>query len=173
MRIVGPPHLGVVRGLGSMEGCRRRLLDARPGPPRNPGSRGSRGPLAHSSADLRSGLPPGPGRGCAFAQRVDLRGSRGHSSEAEHQLPKLRTGVRFPSPALAHHPSPEAIFADFPSCRKPPSLSFVPQRMGASRPSIVVNSNQKRTADTSDFDSVVAPSVRYEQSVLCKRHSWT
>ena len=37
----------------------------------------------------------------AFAQRVDLRGSRGRSSEAEHQLPKLRTRVRFPSPALS------------------------------------------------------------------------
>jgi hypothetical protein len=36
----------------------------------------------------------------AFAQRVDSRGPRGRSSEAEHQLPKLRTRVRFPSPAL-------------------------------------------------------------------------
>ncbi len=35
-----------------------------------------------------------------FAQRVDLPSSRGRSSEAEHQLPKLRTRVRFPSPAL-------------------------------------------------------------------------
>jgi hypothetical protein len=29
-----------------------------------------------------------------------VAGARGRSSEAEHQLPKLRTRVRFPSPAL-------------------------------------------------------------------------
>ena len=29
-----------------------------------------------------------------------MAGARGRSSEAEHQLPKLRTRVRFPSPAL-------------------------------------------------------------------------
>ena len=65
---------------------------------------------------------------------LDQRISADLASSAKRHpigLPKLRTWVRFPSPALAHHPSPEAIFADFPSCRKPPSLSFVPQRMGA------------------------------------------
>jgi hypothetical protein len=37
----------------------------------------------------------------AFIQRVVFRSSRGRSSEAEHQLPKLRTRVRFSSPALS------------------------------------------------------------------------
>ena len=32
-----------------------------------------------------------------------MAGARGRSSEAEHQLPKLRTRVRFSSPALSKH----------------------------------------------------------------------
>ena len=39
-------------------------------------------------------------RQIAFTQRVEFPRSRGRSSEAEHQLPKLRTRVRFSSPAL-------------------------------------------------------------------------
>src|ERR1700722_4698100 len=38
----------------------------------------------------------------AFTQRVEFPRSRGRSSEAEHQLPKLRTRVRSSSPALAN-----------------------------------------------------------------------
>src|SRR5580700_10060233 len=57
--------------------------------------------LAPSDRDLPSLVRSAfAGRLCAFPQRVDLPGSRGRSSEAEHQLPKLRTRVRFPSPAL-------------------------------------------------------------------------
>ena len=43
-------------------------------------------------------------RETAFIQRVVCARSRGRSSEAEHQLPKLRTRVRFSSPALDEPP---------------------------------------------------------------------
>ena len=97
-RIVGPPHLGVV-GVWTDARVRRRLLDARAGPSLKPRLPRPGAPLAPSrgpDASIDGSLSRQP----AFAQRVDLRGSRGRSSEAEHQLPKLRTRVRFPSPAL-------------------------------------------------------------------------
>ena len=54
-----------------------------------------------------------------------VAGARGRSSEAEHQLPKLRTRVRFPSPALTEYPSSSGLLrrsllsskrSDRPSC---------------------------------------------------------
>src|ERR1700722_9834331 len=46
------------------------------------------------------GTTPRPG-GSAAGVADSVNGTRGRSSAAEHQLPKLRTRVRFPSPALA------------------------------------------------------------------------
>ena len=63
----------------------------------------------------------------AFSQRVDSRGSRGRSSEAEHQLPKLRTRVRFPSPALSHR---RPLVARSPS----PALTETPETPGHTNP---------------------------------------
>ena len=63
----------------------------------------------------------------AFTQRVVFPRSRGRSSEAEHQLPKLRTRVRFPSPALARNPRSAATFEATPPCGKPAIFSFVPR----------------------------------------------
>ena len=83
-RIVGPPHLGVV---GRMEsptlpaapvGCPACLA-------RNPAS----GPSRTASVEWSRAVS-GPGAGVCPACR--FAGSRGRSSEAEHQLPKLRTG---------------------------------------------------------------------------------
>jgi hypothetical protein len=47
---------------------------------------------------LRTATDGAPGQHALLL--LDLDGLRGCSSEAEHQLPKLRTRVRFPSPAL-------------------------------------------------------------------------
>ena len=46
--------------------------------------------------------PPGSARMRWHHRRDRVSAPRGRSSEAEHQLPKLRTRVRFPSPALAN-----------------------------------------------------------------------
>ncbi len=63
---------------------------------------GLRVPLScHTLPHSRAYLAVFGRREFAFTQRVEFPRSRGRSSEAEHQLPKLRTRVRFPSPALA------------------------------------------------------------------------
>ena len=116
------------------------------------------GPVQHRATGLRVPLSchtaPHSGaylavfghREFAFTQRVEFPRSRGRSSEAEHQLPKLRTRVRFPSPALTKRPgqghgiavSPRrvrGIHVPFRAIREvydsPSGLDLVERSMGA------------------------------------------
>ena len=133
-RIVGPPHLGVVGGSGAgFPSFRRRPLDARGRPPRNlagsssrGASSGTPGPAIRRSchsvqqpwratfvphcATFSGHLAVFGQREIAFTQRVVCARSRGRSSEAEHQLPKLRTRVRFSSPAPIRNRRSDPIF---------------------------------------------------------------
>jgi hypothetical protein len=100
-RIVGPTLQDVVESPPLLTG---------------PGRKGAAGP-AQAGRATETGVPNRPpsvqyaaaievrrttqGRGATvFSQLIGLRRFRGRSSEAEHQLPKLRTRVRFSSPAL-------------------------------------------------------------------------
>src|SRR4029079_2290962 len=58
----------------------------------------------HSVSHTNSILPHSEARagGCRTEVLCYSRHLRGRSSAAEHQLPKLRTRVRFPSPALSN-----------------------------------------------------------------------
>src|SRR5690625_2405888 len=61
---------------------------------------------------IRAEVTPGPELPYQTARAVCSMSARGCSSMAEHQLPKLRTGVRFPSPA----PIAYALVSGPPSC---------------------------------------------------------
>jgi hypothetical protein len=63
--------------------------------------------------------PPGMSSG----PEDSVAGARGRSSEAEHQLPKLRTRVRFPSPALDNIAGGDPCSSDVPRGRNP----FIPR----------------------------------------------
>jgi hypothetical protein len=60
------------------------------------------------------------------AQAIVCTSRCGRSSEAEHQLPKLRTRVRFPSPALFESPMYRCFF-NRPWLRHSSDERFVPQ----------------------------------------------
>ncbi len=56
--------------------------------------------------DRAEGSQPSPTRSDRSRTPSTITAARGCSSEAEHQLPKLRTRVRFPSPAPLHRRRP-------------------------------------------------------------------
>jgi hypothetical protein len=63
---------------------------------------------------------------CGGEDSVDA--TRGRSSEAEHQLPKLRTRVRFPSPALSKHRRSNPVSGVTSHRVLTPQTPVVPQR---------------------------------------------
>ncbi|CAO5256862.1 hypothetical protein FAGKG844_70030 [Frankia sp. AgKG'84/4] len=73
-----------------------------------PTSTADRRELAHARRDGTGHAPPS--RRAGHGIRYYAEASRGRSSEAEHELPKLATRVRFPSPAPLFEASGQAFW---------------------------------------------------------------